>query len=296
MEDGNKKKAPQRAAALAAFSAIAENVGSAGDPHVVPMLAAVLKLCADKEKSVREAAETAGPSAIASLPPYATKTVVPKLLQSMDNSCRSQTVVGALSTLEKLAESNPTQVAQSLPEIVPVVSACMVDITDAVKVQAKKTMQKSCVAIGNKDIEKVIPTIIEAVSNISQVPETIHALASCTFVQTVEGSALAIVVPLLARGFKEKKTAIKRQCAKITANMSKLVEHPMEAAAFLPELMPALDKARVEISDPEARDVCDQAYMQLCRIEEKVKTDKSKKADHATIVAIYKKVKTDKSK
>jgi elongation factor 3 len=289
MEDGNKKKAPQRAASLAAFSAITENIGSAGDPFVVSMLGAVLKLCADKEKSVREAAEAAGPAAIASLPAYATKTVVPVLLQSMDNSCRSQTVVGALATLEKLAESNPTQVAQCLPQVVPVVSACMVDITDAVKVQAKVTMQKSCVAIDNKDIEKVIPSIIDAVSDISQVPETIHTLASCTFVQTVEGAALAIIVPLLFRGFKEKNTAIKRQCAKIVANMSKLVEHPMEAAAFLPELLPALDKARQEVSDPEARDVCEQAHAQLQRIEEKVKTDKSKKADHATIVALIKK-------
>jgi elongation factor 3 len=71
--------------------------------------------------------------------------------------------------------------------------------------------------------------------------------------------------------------------------MSKLVEHPMEAAAFLPELLPALDKARVEVSDPEARDVCEQAHAQLLRIEEKVKTDKSKKADHATIVALVNK-------
>jgi elongation factor 3 len=62
---------------------------------------------------------------------------------------------------------------------------------------------------------------------------------------------------------REKSTAIKRQCAKIISNMSKLVEHVMEAAPFLPELIPALDKAREEVSDPEARAVCDGAYMQV---------------------------------
>ena len=185
--------------------------------------------------------------------------------------------------LFRSAESNPNQVAQALPDIVPVVSACMVDITDAVKVQAKVTMQKCCVAIGNKDIEKVIPTIIEAVSNISQVPETIHALASCTFVQTVEGSALAIIVPLLSRGFKEKNTAIKRQCAKIVANMSKLVEQVSEAAPFLPQLIPCLDKARDEVSDPEAREVCQQAFDQLKRIEAKVAVDTSSQGTVVTI-------------
>jgi len=285
MEDGNKKKAAQRSAALKAFVAICENICVSGDPYIVPMLGAVLKLYSDKEKTVRASAELAGPAAIASVPPYATKTIVPVLLTSMDSSNKTGTVVGALTVLAQLAETAASQVAQCLPEIVPVVSGCMVDITDAVKTVGRTTMDKSCVAINNKDIEKVVPNIIAAVSDISLVPETIHALASCTFVQSVEGAALAIVVPLLARGLKEKETSIKRQCAKIIANMSKLVDHPMEAAAFLPELLPALDKARIEISDPEARDVCDQAYMQLQRIEMQVKTDKSKKADHALVAS-----------
>jgi elongation factor 3 len=90
------------------------------------------------------------------------------------------------------------------------------------------------------------------------------------------------------RGLREKSTAIKRQCAKIISNMSKLVEHVMEAAPFLPELIPALDKAREEVSDPEARAVCDGAYMQLKTIEAKVAKDKSKKADHPKILGMLK--------
>lgn len=116
------------------------------------------------------------------------------------------------------------QVAQCLPEIVPVVSNAMTDIVDAVKVQAKLTMTKCCVAVDNKDVQPVIPKVIQAVSAIEEVPETIHALAAVVFVQTVEGSVLALLVPLLTRGFREKNTSIKRQCAKIVANMSKLVE------------------------------------------------------------------------
>ena len=101
--------------------------------------------------------------------------------------------------------------------------------------------------------------VINAVKEIKEVPETIHALGAVVFVMTVEGPVLALLVPLLVRGFREKSTAIKRQCAKIVSNMSKLVDHVMEAAPFLPELIPALDKAREEVSDPEARAVCDRA-------------------------------------
>jgi elongation factor 3 len=288
MEDGNKKKADQRKAALTAFSAICEELGQVGEPFTSKLIASVLKLYGDKEKSVREAAEECGPKIVSNLPGYAVKVVVPLLLQSMDNSCKAPTVVGALGLLTKMAEKSPLEVSQCLPEIVPVVSNSMTDIVDAVKTAATECMTKCCAAVSNKDVVPVIPKIIAAVSDISLVPETIHDLAAVVFVTTVEGSVLALLVPLLTRGFKEKNTAIKRQCAKIVANMSKLVEQVSEAAPFLPQLIPCLDKARDEVSDPEAREVCQAAFDQLKRIEAKVATDKSKKADVEKITGLLK--------
>jgi elongation factor 3 len=288
MEDGNKKKAPQRVAALAAFSAICENLGQAGEPFTSTLIPSVLKLYGDKEKSVREAAEIAGPMIVSSIPPYAVKVVVPALLACMDNSSKSATVVGALILLKDIAEKSPEMVTQCLPEIVPVVSNSMTDIVDAVKNQATETMHKCCTAVDNKDVKGIIPKIINAVSVISDVPETIHDLAAVVFVTTMEGPVMALLVPLLSRGLKEKNTAIKRQCAKIVANMSKLVEEVTEAAPFLPILIPALDKARDEVSDPEARAVCQQAYDQMKRIEAKMLVDKSKKADFEKIIGMIK--------
>ena len=51
--------------------------------------------------------------------------------------------------------------------------------------------------------------------------------------------------------------------AVIVSNMSKLVEEPADAVPFLPEFLPALDKAAAEVSDPEARGVCAKAKEQL---------------------------------
>jgi len=288
MEDSNKKKAGARAGALACFKVICEAIGQPADPYTTPLLPSVLKLYADKDKKVADEAKAAGPAFVQNIPGYAVQVVVPKLLEAMDSSNRSQTVVGALELLQGVAERNPEQTARCLTLIVPVVSSCMVDITDSVKTQARSTMDKCCVAIDNRDIKHLIPAVINAVCVIAEVPETIHQLASTTFVQTVEGPVLAITVPLLSRGLKEKTTSIKRQCAKIVANMSRLVEAPAEAAPFLPQLLPALDKAQNEVSDPEARAVCTQAYEQLQRIENLVKTDKSKKAEVGTVSALVK--------
>ena len=56
--------------------------------------------------------------------------------------------------------------------------------------------------------------------------------------QSVEAPTLAMLVPLLVRGMAERQTAIKRKTAVITDNMAKLVDDPVDAAVFLPRLLP----------------------------------------------------------
>jgi ubiquitin len=92
---------------------------------------------------------------------------------------------------------------------------------------------------------------------------TLHA-GGTTFVATADAGALAVVVPLLLRGFLERATAAKRMSAVIASTMVNLVEDPAEAVPFLLELLPA--KAAEEVSDPGARDVCANAKEQLERI------------------------------
>merc|ERR1712176_725395 len=121
--------------------------------------------------------------------------------------------------------------------------------------------------IGNKDIEHMTDKILQAITKPKDVPEIMHEMAGVTFVQSVECPALAMVVPLLLRGLREKATATKRQSAVIINNMSKLVDDPLDAAPFLPLLLPALEKNAATISDPEARDVSQRAVDQLKRLK-----------------------------
>ena len=60
----------------------------------------------------------------------------------------------------------------------------------------------------------------------------------CLVLQAVEAPTLAMLVPLLVRGMAERQTAIKRKTAVITDNMAKLVDDPVDAAVFLPRLLP----------------------------------------------------------
>jgi elongation factor 3 len=123
--------------------------------------------------------------------------------------------------------------------------------------------------ITNRDLEPFIEDLIIAMKRREETEETIQKLGGVVFVQTVEGSALSVVIPLMMAGFRENKSQIKRMCSRIVSNMSKLVEEPLEAKPFLEDLIPALGNAVDTISDPEAREVASKTYQFLLDLREK---------------------------
>jgi elongation factor 3 len=198
-----------------------------------------------------------------------------------------------LKCIELLCKSAPAQLAFRVPDLIPIISGAMWDTKPEVKKTAYGTMEKLCALISNKDIERFIPELIKCIAKPENVPETIHLLGATTFVTDVHEPTLAIMVPLLERGLVERETAIKRKAAVIVDNMCKLVEDPNIVAAFLPKLMPALEKNFGTLADPEAREKTRQGLDTIIRvgavkdgkIPEVVKT-----SDIATVVASLKAV------
>ena len=109
------------------------------------------------------------------------------------------------------------------------------------------------------------------------------------FVQEVKGPALAIVVPLLARGLKKKQQAMKRKVATIINNMCQLVNDPSYVLPFIDRLVPGLERAE-EMTDENVKRVLKQTRelllqnvvaaesfqpMESAQIEETIKHDMS---------------------
>ena len=199
--------------------------------------------------------------------PFAIKSLLPALFASLPVEKKWQERVLALNCIALFAKTAPKQLGIALPEIVPEVTACMWDTKKQVKTASTDAMRAACEVIGNKDIEHMNAKIITAITKPKEVPEIMHEMAGVTFVQSVESPALAMVVPLLLRGLREKATATKRQSAVIINNMSKLVDNPVDAAPFLPLLLPALETNAESIADPEAREVTERAVAQLQRLK-----------------------------
>jgi elongation factor 3 len=264
----SKKDAVARERALDAIRAIAQHaqVSAAVEPYLVELLPAVLAAVGDKMNPVKIAAQSTCEAIVAAANPNAVKAIIPHIIKSLETAQKWPEKMADLKCIEVLTASAPAQMAFRVPDLIPVISGAMWDTKPEVKKAAYATMEKLCSLISNKDIERFIPELIKCIAKPENVPETVHLLGATTFVTDVHEPTLAIMVPLLERGLVERETAIKRKTAVIIDNMCKLVEDPQIVAAFLPKLMPALEKNHDNLADPEAREKTRQGLDTLIRV------------------------------
>jgi len=281
--------------ALNAFIALANEMIIAAEPTLCANLPNILQACGSKNGNIRTAADTAVQTICSKMSANAVPGVLDHLFKAMEQENDWNTRVTALNAIASFGNHAPEQLGYSLPRVVPAVTANMSDTKKQVAEAAKAALTASCEVIGNRDIEHMTPFIIKSFTNPKEVPEIMHQLAGVTFVQSVESPALAMVVPLLVKGLKEKKTATRRQSCVIIDNMSKLVDDPVDADPFLPLLLPALERAADAMSDPEARGVAENATTQLQRLSALIDESKklgtaTRRADHATVLEALNKI------
>ncbi|GFR42452.1 hypothetical protein Agub_g3359 [Astrephomene gubernaculifera] len=275
-EDQNNATA--REAAMLAFAALCDCVGSSVEPFVAPVLSVFLERLADKATSVRGAADTACQSFARLLHPEAVPRSLPAILAATSPSRKWQCKEGAFKMIATLCETAPDAVQAALPDIVPVVSDGMVDARDEVKEAAVAAAESSFALAGNRDIAPCIPSFLSCIRKPKETADAILKLSGTTFVQAVEAPALAVMCPLLIKGLKEE-TAIKRKAANIISNMSKLVTNPADADTFLPKLMPRLEAAANETPDPECRSVCASAAATVRRVADAAAASREAEAE-----------------
>lgn len=292
---GNKKDAGARERALNTIQAIAQHssVSPAVEPYLVVLLGPTLTAVGDKMTPVKTAAQAAALAIVKAVNPNGVKAILPPIIKSILTAQKWPEKMTGLLCIEALVESAPAQLALRVPDLIPVVSESMWDTKPEVKKAAYGTMEKVCNLIVNKDIDRFIPELIKCIAKPENVPETVHLLGATTFVTDVHEPTLAIMVPLLDRGLAERETAVKRKSAVIVDNMCKLVEDPQIVAAFLPKLMPALQKNYDNLADPEAREKTKQGLDTLVRVGD-VKNGKIPEVSHAgdisTVAAILKQI------
>ena len=264
----DKKDQEASQQALNEIKDLAENSMLSGQPFLLQALPSILECVGDKKatKETATCAEQASKAIMNNISPNAIRQVLPILFQAMDAKQRWQTRVVALNAISQFGDHAPEELGFALPEVIPEVSKCVIDLKKEVCDAAEHALTVSLDVVGNRDIEYLTKDIVKSITHPEETEEIMHKLAGVTFVQSVESPALAMVTPLLIKGLNSRNTATVRQSAVIIDNMSKLVDDPMDVGPFMPLLLPVVVKASEVVSDPEARGVVERAVNQLNRL------------------------------
>lgn len=294
MSDAHKKTAPgPRIDALTKLKEMCEQDEFQKIEAVVlsQFLPIVLARLDDKPKVI-EVAEAAGTIIVSKASIQGFLFTMPILFSQMQSDSKWKAKLGAMRLLDtymtRVIDADRDLLSACLPELVPILADMLHDSRAEVSEQAEKSLTIAMKGITNRDLEPFVDSLIEAHKVRERTAETVQELGGVVFVQTVEGSALAVVVPLIIAGFRQSKAMVKRMCSRIVSNMSKLVEDPLEALPFLDELIPSLHDAIETIADPEARNVATKTHEALLQMQSKgIELAESKKFRNADTISKF---------
>jgi len=260
----DKKSPASREGAVMAFELFCTRLGRLFEPYVVNILPMLLVCFGDVTAPVRDATQAAAAAIMANLSAQGVKLVLPALLCGVDDD-KWRTKQGSVQLLGAMSNCAPKQLGACLPQIVPRLSETLIDTHPKVVEAATEALKAIGDVIRNPEILALSKYLLGAISLPAERTQAcLDVLLETTFVNVVDAPSLALIVPVLVRGMRERKADMKKKAAKIAGNMSALVADPKDMAPYIPMIVPELKKALID-PIPEVRGVAAQALAGLIK-------------------------------
>jgi hypothetical protein len=192
------------------------------------------------------------------------KLVLPTLLKGLEE--RSwRTKLASIELLGAMSNCAPSQLAASLPTVVPALAGVLNDAHAKVATAASSAIGVVGAAIRNPEVAALAPRLIRAIAEpVRATRGALEALQDTVFVHTVDVSSLALILPVIGRGLKERSSESKKAAARILGNLASLVGNPRDLAPYIPTLLPDL-KATLIDALPDVRATAARALGSLVR-------------------------------
>ena len=252
-----------REGALMAFECLCDSLGRLFEPYLHGILPSLLNAVADGSGAVRHAAVAAAQRIMTRLSAMGVKIVMPSLLGALDEE-KWRTKHAAVELLGSMAYCAPKQLTNTLPKVVPALSEVLTHSHPRVKEGANAALASVGAVIKNPEIQVIVPTLLHALSEPStHTSKALDALAHCQFEHCVDPPSLALIVPVLHRGLRERSAQAKRKTAHITGNMCSLLAERRDIVPYLGLLLPELQTI-LHDPIPEVRSTGAKALGRLC--------------------------------
>ncbi len=155
------------------------------------------------------------------------------------------------------------------PKVAAAATAALADVAAVVsQPEIQKNMAQLIEALSKPEqktapcLEKVRCCCVLAMSNVCALLTERVQLMETTFVNSMDSAALAVIVPVVTRGLRERSAELKKIAAMTAGNIFALVNEPRDMAPFVPIILPEVTKA-MEHSHPDVRKAAERAKDKL---------------------------------
>nr|POE53190.1 isoform 2 of protein ilityhia [Quercus suber] len=260
----DRNSAKCREGALLGFECLCETLGRLFEPYVIQMLPLLLVSFSDQVVAVRDAAECAARAMMSQLSAQGVKLVLPSLLKGLEDKAW-RTKQSSVQLLGAMAYCAPQQLSQCLPKIVPKLTEVLTDTHPKVQSAGQMALQQVGSVIKNPEIASLVPTLLMGLTDPNDYTKySLDILLQTTFINSIDAPSLALLVPIVHRGLRERSAETKKKAAQIVGNMCSLVTEPKDMIPYIGLLLPEVKKVLVD-PIPEVRSVAARALGSLIR-------------------------------
>ncbi|KAI6117782.1 armadillo-type protein [Pisolithus croceorrhizus] len=246
----DKKRFELRQGTMFAFETLSTTLGRLFEPYVTFILPLLLSAFGDGTADVREAAQDAARVIMGNMSGYGVKLILPSLLSGLDGK-QWRSKKGSIELLGMMAYCSPRQLSLSLPIVIPRLTSVLTDTHAQVKSAANKSLKQFGEVINNPEIQALVPTLLKALVDPAKTTNALSSLLKTSFVHYIDHSSLALVIPVIERGLRDRGADGKKKAAQIVGNLASLTD----SKDFVPYLSTLLPMVHVVLVDPvpEAR-------------------------------------------
>ncbi|KAF5835979.1 armadillo-type protein [Dunaliella salina] len=242
----DKKDPAAREGALMAFECLSQKLGKLFEPYIIYILPLLLNCFGDTVPSVRAATEDAAHMIMGQLTASGVKLVLPALLKGLEDKVW-RTKQGSVQLLGSMSHCAPKQLGSCLPTIVPRLSDVLNDPHPKVQAAANEALREIGSVIRNPEIMDLVPYLLSAIADPNHATKpALEVLLQTVFVNTIDAASLALILPVIHRGLRDRTGDTKKKAARIAGNMASLVNDPKDILPYVPMLMPELQKALID--------------------------------------------------
>ncbi|KAG1685616.1 hypothetical protein DVH05_007823 [Phytophthora capsici] len=253
-----------RQGAMLVFECLSQRLGLLFEPYIIVILPVMLKCSADASPQVREAASHTAKGIMANLSAHGVKLVLPSLLGALEESAW-RTKQSGIQILGSMAYCAPRQLGSCLPQVVPKLMAALTDSHPKVREAGKSALRDVGSVVRNPEIATISKVLLDALEDPNRhTAEALQQLQSTSFQHSIDAPSLALVMPIITRGLRDRAGDAKKKAALIVGSMCSMINDAKDLVPYMETVLPSL-KTQLMDPIPEVRAVAAKALGKLVK-------------------------------